>query len=317
MLKWIVRLVGGLVAVVIVTAIGLMIAYSVWMADYRRALVTDSQVASTALGEIEYAVAGEGIPMLRIHGRPGGYDQTIAAPRTRPADYAGYQVIAISRPGYLRTPLSSGETPEQQADLYAALLDKLEIKRVVVYGASGGGPSALAFAARHPTRTRELILVVPDLVQSMEARERETTPGAVMMFLQDFGFWVGGQLLGKTMAPMMMPDLDPNDPVAAAQLPIVATAFLASDLRVAGNANDVIQYRQLKVQTWPLESMQVPTLIMHGNADENAPYEGSVAVAKRIPNAKLVIFEGGDHLIIITKAREIGEEIRQFTRGLQ
>jgi pimeloyl-ACP methyl ester carboxylesterase len=312
MLTWIARILGGLLVVVIVATIGLMIAYWVWMAEYRKELVTGSKIASTALGDIEYAIAGEGIPMLRIHGRPGGYDSTIAGPRSRPADYAGHQVIAISRPGYLRTPLSSGETPEQQADLYAALLDTLGIQRVIVYGASGGGPSALAFAARHPARTRALIMVVPDLVQSTEIRERETAPGAVVMFLQDFSFWVGGHIFGKSIAPIMIPDLDPNDSVAMAQIPIIATAFLASDLRVAGNANDVIQYGKLQVKQWPLESMQVPTLILHGNADENAPYEGSVAVAKRIPNAKLVTFEDGDHLIIVTKAGEIAEHIRSF-----
>jgi len=41
------------------------------------------------------------------------------------------RVIAVSRPGYLGTPLADGETPEAQADLYAALLDTLGIARAV------------------------------------------------------------------------------------------------------------------------------------------------------------------------------------------
>ncbi len=79
---------------------------------------------------------------------PGGYDQSIASALSRPESIAGFKVIAISRPGYLRTPLQSGVTPAEQADVYAALLDELNIKTTIVYGASGGAPSALRRPAR-------------------------------------------------------------------------------------------------------------------------------------------------------------------------
>ena len=65
---------------------------------------------------------------------------------------AGIGIITFSRPGYGRTPLSSGKTAEETADLLAALLDELSIEKVVIYGISGGGPTTLNFALRHPDR---------------------------------------------------------------------------------------------------------------------------------------------------------------------
>jgi len=57
----------------------------------------------------------------------------------------------------MRTPLESGKTAAEAADLMAALLDKLNIDRVIVHGTSGGGPTAYSFAIRHPDKCAALI----------------------------------------------------------------------------------------------------------------------------------------------------------------
>src|SRR5574341_959670 len=73
-----------------------------------------SRIADTSNGPIEYAMQGEGPAVLVIHGCPGGYDQGLVAARlTRDPSF---KFIAPSRPGYLRTPLKVGRTPEAQAD---------------------------------------------------------------------------------------------------------------------------------------------------------------------------------------------------------
>jgi len=86
----------------------------------------------------------------------GGYDQ--GASLGEPFVEAGMGSIAISRPGYLRTPISVGRTAEQQADAIAALLDALALEQVAAHGISGGGPAAIHFAARHPDRITALLL---------------------------------------------------------------------------------------------------------------------------------------------------------------
>ncbi len=67
--------------------------------------------------------------------------------------------IAVSRFGYLRSDLPADASTAAQADALAGLLDALGIDRVAILAMSGGVPPALQFAARHPDRTRALVLL--------------------------------------------------------------------------------------------------------------------------------------------------------------
>jgi len=72
---------------------------------------------------------------------------------------AGYSVLAPSRPGYGRTPLTTGTSASGFADVTAALCEHLGIaKAAAVVGISAAGPTAVAMAARHPELVERLIL---------------------------------------------------------------------------------------------------------------------------------------------------------------
>jgi pimeloyl-ACP methyl ester carboxylesterase len=108
-------------------------------------------VANTDAGQIEYAEAGSGFPLLSIHGAGGGFDQGLA----NAAELAGegFRIVAPSRFGYLRTEVPEDSTPAAQADAHAALLSKLTIPRSVVVDVSAGARSAVELAIRHRTRS--------------------------------------------------------------------------------------------------------------------------------------------------------------------
>lgn len=70
----------------------------------------------------------------------------------------GY-VLTPSRPGYGRTSVRTGGSPTGFADATNELCRHLGIAEVAaVVGVSGGGPTAIAMAARHPALVRRLIL---------------------------------------------------------------------------------------------------------------------------------------------------------------
>ena len=104
-------------------------------------LVCGSEVILTSRGPVEFARLGTGPVMLSLHGGAAGCDQTPALSWN--IHEAGFMLLTPSRPGYLRTPLDTGATPEQAADAMAALLDAIKIEKVIVMGTSGGGPTAL------------------------------------------------------------------------------------------------------------------------------------------------------------------------------
>jgi pimeloyl-ACP methyl ester carboxylesterase len=113
------------------------------------------QIANTALGPIEYLLEGIGPTILVLNGGHCSRDTRLSHERLA---QDGFSVLTPSRPGYDSTPSSVGKSAQAAADALAALLDTLQIKTVAVIGISAAGPTALAFAQRHPSRTRKLIL---------------------------------------------------------------------------------------------------------------------------------------------------------------
>jgi len=311
LLKILRRTVLVVVALVAVISIGVLAAFPIWRAGYIRTLEAESQIISTAVGDIEYAVIGEGTPYLYVHGAPGGYDQGLVDPSLRQEAFAGLQTISLSRPGYLRTPLSSGETPAEQADLFAALLDEIGVERVVVIAVSAGGPSALQFAMRHSERTAGLVLIAAAMLPQPDLEYENPTSASGTLVL-DVVLWVAGRWLG----PAMLPGLDNNDSEQVALARSWVATVIPLSRRTEGAINDFGMLRELDIDAWPLEQIAPPTLILHGDTDRNARYNGSAVAAARIPNAEFVPFEGVGHELPLTRALEIDEHIHRFLEEL-
>lgn len=317
-LKWILRIGIGLVAVVTVAAGVLLVTFLFWRAGIieQREADPDRRIVTTAMGAIEVAVVGEGVPLLSLHGTPGGYDQSLVGVRAIRGHAAeNTMTIAVSRPGYRGTPLSSGATFEQQADLYAALLDELGVERAVVFAASGGGHAGLQFAIRHPDRTLGLILYAPEIRSEVRAgfdSRDSLADSRTQVFMTELGMW----LLGERFASLLIRDFDPEDPAQLDMMNATIRSSVPWGGRDEGRLNDLIQRMDPAIDDWPLEKISAPTLILHGNADANSPYEASRVAAARIPDAELVTFEGGDHYVIVSRHAQVEGLIRRFTQAV-
>ena len=103
------------------------------MLGARNRLLAGSKILETGHGGLEYSVIGEGTPVLLLHGAGGGYDQGLWAGKMY-LGQAGYRFISVSRFGFLRSPIPSQASIAIQASLYGALLDHLDIERVIVVG---------------------------------------------------------------------------------------------------------------------------------------------------------------------------------------
>ena len=115
-----------------------------------------SKIAQTALGPVEYSIKGNAPYFLIFNGTPGLHGGYIGIMH-EVLEY-GFGVIAPSRPGYGRTPGKEERTTSDCADVFAALLDTLGVDQVIACTFSGGGPTGLRFAIRHPNRVKALIV---------------------------------------------------------------------------------------------------------------------------------------------------------------
>jgi pimeloyl-ACP methyl ester carboxylesterase len=147
-----------------------------------------ARIVKTAAGDVELEERGSGTPVLVVHGSPGGIDAGRAMGGFLPEDR--FRIIALSRQGYLGTPLGAdGASIDHEADLLAAVLDSLGVDRAGVFAWSGGGPSAYRLAVRHPERVASLIALA-----AVSARYETPAPSASDRFM--FGTTAGQWLIG-------------------------------------------------------------------------------------------------------------------------
>jgi pimeloyl-ACP methyl ester carboxylesterase len=245
--------------------------YPAWKTERIKTLAAGSKVAHTRLGGIEYADVGEGVVGLSLHGTPGGYEVAIASRAGTPAaEVAGTRMISVSRLGYLRTPVESGRSFEQQADLFAALLDELKLDRVLVTASSGGSYAGLQFALRHPDRCVALVMFAPAL--GHEPMPDGIVYNATAFQAEDKQM----RMIADAPPTAAFPGYEPKTEEEKAFLKTVLLSRTPVDMHFVGRRNDFLQRSDPKVDRWPLEKIKVPVLIIHGTKDENSDYNLSM-----------------------------------------
>ncbi|MEA3194904.1 MAG: hypothetical protein QOD26_3237 [Betaproteobacteria bacterium] len=300
-------------AVLALFAAGTALVYAKYRSDLaaaRQRIATGSEVVETRCGPIEYALVGEGSPVLLVHGAGGGFDQTLEAARELAA--RGFRVVAPSRFGYLRTPQRSDATPAAQADAHACLLEALKIPRAAVAGVSAGAPSSMEFALRHPGRCTALVLLVP-MVYSPQAGLARPPAAARWLFEgalgSDFLFWLVAhgspeKVMGTPREVLQRADADERarfDRLALQPLPVSE--------RREGLLNDATVVTHLP--RFELERIGVPTLVISARDDLWGTYESSIYTAQHIPGARFLGLPDGGHLWV-GRHREVMGEIAAF-----
>ena len=274
-----------------------------------------STVANTELGPIEYGREGEGEPVLVIHGAGGGYDQGLSIGRDTLG--FGYDLIAPSRFGYLRTPLRRDLSPAAQAEAHAALLDELNVDRIVVLAASAGAPSAIELALRHPGRVSALILLVPRAYDPEEVVgvDRSASSQAVLKLIEasaDFAFWLAIRLARPAVVRFLgvSPEIEARAaPEERERITALMRSILPLSRRIAGiKAEDAFA-----LAAWPLQKICAPTFIVSAQDDLFRTLPGARFTAEHIPGAELNVLPDGGHLMV-GHGEEVQQAIADFLR---
>ena len=261
-------------------------------AAWDRLAAVDRRVVPTPFGDVEYAGRGGGQPVLVVHGIFHGCDGGLLSAGDLPQDR---RVIAPSRFGYLGSTLPPDATPALQADAFAALLDALVVARADVVGISAGATSALQFVLRHPDRVDHLVVVSGNLPGNPTA---VAPPAWARVFYADVPMWVMKVFARRLYLRMMgVPKDLPPTGEAGSFVDEMAESIFPVAPRVAGGTFDAFVSNP-DVNGYPLEDIEVPTLLVHAKDDPLTSYDAAEQAAKRIPGARFMAVPSGGHLLI-------------------
>jgi len=277
-----------------------------------------SEVFQSRFGDMEYAQAGDGRPVLMIHGTGGGFDQGLdfARPLT-----ARWRIIAPSRFGYLRSAFPDDPSSERQADAFADLLDRLAIDRAPIIGGSAGALSAMQFAIRHPNRCSGLVAMVP--AAYAPGRPPVDPPNALAQAIiehglrSDFLFWLGMTLNEDAMIGALLATDPKLVKAAEASERRRVRSILRNILPVSERAQGLLNDAKLAYTPapMPLERIRAPTLALSLEDDRFQTLAAARHIAETVPGAKLVSFPSGGHVWVGRNA-EVFAEVDRFLSAL-
>ncbi len=255
---------------------------------------------------------GQGQPIVLIHGWPLNADsweyQSVKLAE------AGYRVIAYDRRGFGRSeqPFTSYNYDTLSDDL-ADVMSALDLKDAVIAGFSMGGGEVSRYMSRHGGKNVAKAMLIssvtpymektddnpegtdPSVFADMKAGLRDDRPGFLQEFFKNFT-GQGTPKGGVSDASLhwiwgMAMDASPKATIDC------VTAFGTTDFRP------------------DMAHFNVPTLVIHGDADKIVPIAGAGAkAADMIADATYKVYDGAPHALTSTHKDQLVDDMLAFLK---
>lgn len=254
---------------------------------------------------IAFERAGEGPPLLLL---PGYVGDGLATWRYQIEGLSDeFTVVAWDPPGSGRSsdPPESFRLPDY-ADCLGGFARALGFRRAHVAGLSFGGGLALEFYRRHPTIPSSLILagayagwagsLPPDVVEARLEQVLQLADLPAGRFVDAVISSMFSASVPEEVAEGFAANIAQFHPSG---LRTMARAFAQADLRAS------------------LAHVDVPTLLLCGEADVRAPLEVAEAIHAAISDSRLVILPGVGHVSTLEAGERFNDEVRAFLHELR
>ncbi|MFP3881860.1 MAG: adenylate/guanylate cyclase domain-containing protein [Actinomycetota bacterium] len=246
--------------------------------------VPQVRYADVGGGSIAYQTFGEGPPDLVI---TPGFVSHLDLQWTMPSYFRFFEMLASfarviifdKRGTGLSDPTPTAIRFDQRADDILAVMDAAGSQKAVLMGISEGGPLSILVAANHPERVQCLVLYGTFAAGSHIASDQLTAFEAA---IDDWGSGLTAQIFGT------------SDAESGLRRRLAAVFERAS--ASPGMARALVDSVRTADVSAVLPLLDMPCLVIHRRDDPFAPLEWGQELAEKIPNSRMVVTEGADHL---------------------
>jgi pimeloyl-ACP methyl ester carboxylesterase len=245
--------------------------------------------------------------VIAHHGTPSCRLDVPSGPAT--VDRIGVRVITFDRPGYGVSTNLPGRSVSDAAANAQAIADALDIERFATVGVSGGGPHALATAARLPDRVSKVCVSVG--LGPVEHPDFDARAGMPLETLEEIdAAQAGPEVLRAYVERHSNPStgLDPW----IEQLPPSDQEVLARPSVRAVEEAVALEWQRASIEGWVEDSLAFftrpwgfgvpdvpqPTLLLYGEADVLVPLAHGRALSRLIPESHLLTIPNGGHWLL-------------------
>ncbi len=270
-----------------------------------------SKTLSTPHGELHYHEAGEGPPLLLLHGSGPGVSGWANFRGNLPAFAPHFRTLVLDMPGFGKSYEPDDNPALHAPDAALAFLDQLGVDRIPIVGNSMGGGVAARLAAAHPERVSRLVTIGGVGVPFFSP-----TPAEGIILLVDF---VENPTRDRLLRWMHSMVFDPSiltdefvemrwqsatDPAALTGIRKMYNAGMLAGLRerLIGNPGALAMLAQIKA----------PTLLTWGRDDRVTPLDGMLAPMRFIEKCEVHIFYDCGHWAMIERQDEFESVVLSY-----
>ena len=262
---------------------------------------------------IFYKDWGTGQPVVFSHGWPlnaDAWDDQLFFMASH-----GYRAIAHDRRGHGRSSQPwEGNDMDHYADDLAALLETLDLHDAILVGHSTGGGEVAHYIGRHGT-TRLAKAVLVGAVPPLMLKTASNPGGLPLETFDGFRASVTGDR-SQYYKDLSVPFYGANRPGANVSQGVLDMFWLWSMQVGLKAAYDCIKAFSETDQTEDLKRFDIPTLIIHGDADQIVPIADSALLSsKLVKGATLKVYPGAPHGLMTTHKQQFNEDLLAFIKA--
>lgn len=228
----------------------------------------------------------------------------------------GYRVVAHDRRGHGRSDQPwTGNEMDTYADDLSQLIEKLDLKNIILVGHSTGGGEVAHYTGRYGTSRVSGLVLVGAVTPSMA--KTSNNPNGLPMSVFD-GL---RETLVKDRSQMFkdfsVPFFNADKPGSNVSQGMRDTFWLLGMQASYKSLYDCIKAFSETDFTADLQKVDVPTMIVHGDADQIVPIDTTARLAATmVKGSTLNIYEGASHAIPATHKDRLNADLKSFAESI-